>query len=274
MPLYPAVPFPATPAAAPDGWPAGLAGAGIVAVRVADLRSPLRRPLRERERTVLTAERAGKIRTGDMAVFLKPVAVAPAPRPPACPPPSPPPATRTPLATWADDASPPTGTGTAPARPRLARHSPSPDGTPSPARHPPPSPSAARSPPEAWTPTAASPHQHRPPSRGTGRRPGATSGLQPCTRTRSPPVANPSRSQIRRPNPETAHLDGIGLHPPWVVQVEVPEPYRSHCLRSQMGMQGCCLAERCTGLNRPKVLAGIALFAASWLDEMRTRHAH
>lgn len=70
--------FPATAAAIPDGWPAGLAGAGIVAVRVADLQSPLRRPLREGERTALTAEGAGEIRTGEMVVFLKPLAVAPA----------------------------------------------------------------------------------------------------------------------------------------------------------------------------------------------------
>lgn len=55
-----------------------LAGAGIVAVRVADLQSPLRRPLREGERTALTAEGAGEIRTGEMVVFLKPLAVAPA----------------------------------------------------------------------------------------------------------------------------------------------------------------------------------------------------
>ena len=75
MPLYPAALFPAT-AAVPDGWPAGLAGAGIVAVRVADLRSPLRRPPREGERTALTAEGAGKIRAGDAVVFLKPLAVA------------------------------------------------------------------------------------------------------------------------------------------------------------------------------------------------------
>jgi len=47
-------------------------------VRVADLRSPLRRPLREGERTALTAEGAGEIRTGEVVVFLKPVAVAPA----------------------------------------------------------------------------------------------------------------------------------------------------------------------------------------------------
>jgi len=74
--LYPAVPVPATAAAVPDGWPAGLAGAGIVAVRVADLSSPLRRPPRDGERTALTALGAGQIRAGDMVVFLKPVAVA------------------------------------------------------------------------------------------------------------------------------------------------------------------------------------------------------
>jgi hypothetical protein len=76
VPLYPAVSFPATPGAVADGWPAGLAGAGIVAVRVADLQSPLRRPVREGERTALTAHGAGKIRTGDVVVFCKPVAVA------------------------------------------------------------------------------------------------------------------------------------------------------------------------------------------------------
>jgi hypothetical protein len=77
VPLYSAVPFSAT-AAVPDGWPVDVAGAGIVAVRAADLRSPLRRPPGEGTRTALTAEGAGKIRTGDMTVFLKPVAVAPA----------------------------------------------------------------------------------------------------------------------------------------------------------------------------------------------------
>ena len=78
MSLYPAVPFPASAAAVPGGWPPELAGAGIVAVRVADLASPLRRPLREGDRTALTAAGAGKIRTGDLVVFLRPVAVAPA----------------------------------------------------------------------------------------------------------------------------------------------------------------------------------------------------
>ena len=45
-------------------------------MRVADLQSPLRRPLREGERTALTAHGAGKIRMGDAVVFCKPVAVA------------------------------------------------------------------------------------------------------------------------------------------------------------------------------------------------------
>jgi len=53
-------------------------GAGIVAVRAADLRSPVRRPLRDGDRTALTAAGGAKIRTGDLVVFCKPVAVAPA----------------------------------------------------------------------------------------------------------------------------------------------------------------------------------------------------
>ena len=75
MSLYPAVPSAATAVA---GWPAELPGAGIVVIRVADLRSPLRRPLREADRTALTAAGGEKIRTGDLVVFCKPVAVAPA----------------------------------------------------------------------------------------------------------------------------------------------------------------------------------------------------
>jgi hypothetical protein len=76
--LYPAALSAASPAV-PGGWPPELAGTGIVAVRAADLTSPLRRrPLRAGDRTALTAAGAGKIRTGDLVVFLKPVAVAPA----------------------------------------------------------------------------------------------------------------------------------------------------------------------------------------------------
>ncbi len=48
----------------------------MLAVRVVDLRSPLRRPLRGEDRTALTAAGAGKIRSGDLVVFCKPVAVA------------------------------------------------------------------------------------------------------------------------------------------------------------------------------------------------------
>jgi hypothetical protein len=76
--LYRAVPPAASAAAVPGGWPPELAGAGIVAVRVADLASPLRRPLREGDRTALTAAGGEQIRTGDLVVFCKPVAVAPA----------------------------------------------------------------------------------------------------------------------------------------------------------------------------------------------------
>ena len=47
-------------------------------MRVADLASPLRRPLREGDRTALIAAGGAKIRTGDLVVFCKPVAVAPA----------------------------------------------------------------------------------------------------------------------------------------------------------------------------------------------------
>jgi hypothetical protein len=76
--LYRAVPPAASAAAIPGGWPPDLAGAGIVAVRVADLASPVRRPLREGDRTALAVAGGGKIRTGDLVVFCKPVAVAPA----------------------------------------------------------------------------------------------------------------------------------------------------------------------------------------------------
>ena len=75
MSLYPAVRSAATCVA---GWPANLPGAGIIAVRIADLRSPLRRPLGEGDRTALTAAGGERIRTGDLVVFCKPVAVAPA----------------------------------------------------------------------------------------------------------------------------------------------------------------------------------------------------
>jgi hypothetical protein len=76
MSLYRAALFPASPDAGPGGWPPELAGARMVAVRVADLGSPLRRPAAEADRTALTAAGTRLIRTGDMVVFCKPVAVA------------------------------------------------------------------------------------------------------------------------------------------------------------------------------------------------------
>jgi hypothetical protein len=73
--LYPAVPLPASTAAVPGGWPPEAAGVQVIAVRLADLRSPLRRPLREGDRTALMAAGGAKIRSGDLVVFCKPVAV-------------------------------------------------------------------------------------------------------------------------------------------------------------------------------------------------------
>jgi len=54
----------------------GLLGlAGMVAVRAADLASPCRRGLGRDGRTAVTAAGAGRIRSGDLVVWLKPVAV-------------------------------------------------------------------------------------------------------------------------------------------------------------------------------------------------------
>ena len=50
----------------------------MVAVRAADLCSPAGPELGKGGRTALTVARAGRIATGDLVVFLKPVAVAPA----------------------------------------------------------------------------------------------------------------------------------------------------------------------------------------------------
>src|SRR5271154_5213991 len=52
--LYPAVLSLASPAENVSGWPPGLAGAGMVAIRVADLRFPARPGTRD-GRTALTA---------------------------------------------------------------------------------------------------------------------------------------------------------------------------------------------------------------------------
>jgi hypothetical protein len=55
----------------------GLPGlAGMVAVRAADLASPCRRGLGRDGRTAVTAAGAGRIRSGDLVVWLKPVAIA------------------------------------------------------------------------------------------------------------------------------------------------------------------------------------------------------
>jgi hypothetical protein len=71
------------PAAPSDVMPAvdlaglGLLGAaGMVAVRVADLRSPAGVGLGKDGRTALVTTGAGPIRTGDAVVFCKPVAIA------------------------------------------------------------------------------------------------------------------------------------------------------------------------------------------------------
>jgi hypothetical protein len=53
-----------------------LGQAGMVAVRVADLASPARNGLGKDGRTALVAAGAGPVRTGDLVVFCKPVAVA------------------------------------------------------------------------------------------------------------------------------------------------------------------------------------------------------
>jgi hypothetical protein len=76
MPFYPVTPPGVTPACAEDAVP-GLPGqAGMVAVRAAVLAWPAGRGLGKGGRPALVVARAGKIRTGDVVVFCKPVAVA------------------------------------------------------------------------------------------------------------------------------------------------------------------------------------------------------
>ena len=73
--FYPVLPPDVTLGCAEDAA-LGLPGqAGMVAVRVADLASPCRRGLGREGRTALTAAGAGRIRSGDLVVWLKPVAV-------------------------------------------------------------------------------------------------------------------------------------------------------------------------------------------------------
>jgi hypothetical protein len=78
MPFYPAVPSGVTSSAGQDAVSGLLGGAGMVAVRVADLASPARRGLGKDGRSALVAVGAGKIRAGDVVVFCKPVVIAPA----------------------------------------------------------------------------------------------------------------------------------------------------------------------------------------------------
>jgi hypothetical protein len=78
MPFYPVTPPDVTPGCAEDAVPGLLGQVGMVAVRVADLASPAVRGLGKDGRPALTAAGAGKIRTGDVVVFCKPVAIAPA----------------------------------------------------------------------------------------------------------------------------------------------------------------------------------------------------
>jgi hypothetical protein len=78
MSFYPVMPPDVTPGCAEDAALGLLGQAGVIAVRVADLACPARRGLGRDGRTALTTAGAGRIRSGDLVVWLKPVAVAPA----------------------------------------------------------------------------------------------------------------------------------------------------------------------------------------------------
>jgi hypothetical protein len=78
MSVCPAVPPDVMPAAAEESGVGLLGEAGIVAVRVADLHSPAGAGLGKDGRTALVTAGAGRVRTGDVVVFCKPVAIAPA----------------------------------------------------------------------------------------------------------------------------------------------------------------------------------------------------
>ena len=78
MPFYPAVLPDVTPDAGEDAAFGLLGRAGVVAVRVRDLASPAGRGLGKDGRSALVAAGAGRIRAGDLVVFLKPVVIAPA----------------------------------------------------------------------------------------------------------------------------------------------------------------------------------------------------
>jgi hypothetical protein len=76
MSFYPVAPPDVTSSEVEDAAPGLLGLAGMVAVRAADLASPCRRGLGGDGRTALVAAGAGRIRSGDLVVWLKPVAVA------------------------------------------------------------------------------------------------------------------------------------------------------------------------------------------------------
>ena len=75
MPFYLVIPPDVTPSGGEDAALGLLGRAGMVAVRAADLASPCGRGLGRDGRTALTAAGAGRIRSGDLVVWLKPVAV-------------------------------------------------------------------------------------------------------------------------------------------------------------------------------------------------------
>jgi hypothetical protein len=75
MPFYPVMPPDVTSSGVEDAALGLLGLAGMVAVRVADLASPCRRGLGGDGRTALVAAGAGRVRSGDVVVWLKPVAV-------------------------------------------------------------------------------------------------------------------------------------------------------------------------------------------------------
>ena len=78
MSFYPVTLPDVTPASVNDTALELLEQAGMVAARVADLASPARQGLGRDGGTALIAAGAGRIAAGDLVVWLKPVAVAPA----------------------------------------------------------------------------------------------------------------------------------------------------------------------------------------------------
>jgi hypothetical protein len=75
MSFYPVMPPDATLGCAEDAALGLLGQTGVIAVRVADLASPARQGPGRDGRTALVAAGAGRIRSGDLVVWLKPVAV-------------------------------------------------------------------------------------------------------------------------------------------------------------------------------------------------------